>query len=80
MSEAERAQAMGMVGRGMLLWGSVVGTIVALPCVFLLFALYFLLAAKVTKLPQGFKHWFAFTCWTSLPCSWVRSSARFSYS
>ena len=67
MSEAERAQAMGMVGRGMLLWGSVVGTIVALPCVFLLFALYFLLAAKVTKLPQGFKHWFAFTCWTSLP-------------
>ena len=38
-----------------------------MPCVFLLPALYLLLAAKVTKLPQGFKHWFAFTCWTSLP-------------
>jgi hypothetical protein len=29
--------------------------------------LYLLLAAKVTKLPQGFKHWFAFSCWSSLP-------------
>ena len=67
MPEADRARAIGMVGRGMLLWGSVIGTVVALPCVFLLTALYFLLAAKVTKLPQGFKHWFALTCWTSLP-------------
>jgi Yip1 domain len=67
MPEAERARAMGMVGRGMLLWGSVIGTIVALPCVFLLTALYFLLAAKVTKLPLGYKHWLALTCWTSLP-------------
>jgi hypothetical protein len=30
-------------------------------------ALYLWLAAKVTKLPQGFKHWFAFSCWTALP-------------
>ena len=29
--------------------------------------MYLLLAAKVTKLPQGFKHWFALSCWTSLP-------------
>lgn len=67
LPDAERARAMGMVGRGMLLWGSVIGTIIGLPCVFLITALYFLLAAKVTKLPLGFKHWFALTCWTSMP-------------
>ncbi len=67
LPEADRARAMGMVGRGMLLWGSVMGIAIGLPCVFLITALYFLLAAKVTRLPQGFKHWFALTCWTSLP-------------
>jgi hypothetical protein len=67
LPEADRARAMGMVGRGMLLWGSVIGLTIALPCVFLITALYFLLAAKVTKLPQGFKHWLSLVCWTSLP-------------
>ncbi len=62
-----RARAMGMVGRNTLLWGSVVGTIIALPMCLPDEALYLLLAAKVTKLPQGFKHWFALVCWTSLP-------------
>ena len=67
LPESERAAAMGMVGRGMLLWGSVIGTFIFVPVVFLVTALYFLIAAKVTKLPQGFKHWFALTCWASLP-------------
>jgi hypothetical protein len=69
LPEAERAQATAMVGRNALLWGSVIGTILVFPIVFLLSALYLWLAAKVTKLPQElrFKHWFAFSCWTSLP-------------
>jgi hypothetical protein len=67
LPEAERAATIAMLGRNTLLWGSVIGTIFFLPIVFLLSALYLLLAAKVTKLPQGFKHWFAFSCWTSLP-------------
>jgi hypothetical protein len=67
LPEADRARAMGMVGRGMLLWGSVIGVIIGLPCVFLITALYYLLAAKVTKLPQGFKHWLALVSWSSLP-------------
>ena len=58
---------MAMVSRNTLLWGSVVGTIIVMPIVFLLGRLYLLLAAKVTKLPQGFKHWFSLGCWTSLP-------------
>jgi hypothetical protein len=67
MSEEERAKSMAMLGRGTLLWGSIIGTIVVLPLVFLVMALYLWVAAKVTKLPQGFKHWFAFGCWSSLP-------------
>lgn len=65
--EAERAAAMAVLGRNTLLWGSVVGAIFVLPIFFLLQSSYLLLAAKVTKLPQGFKHWFALSCWTALP-------------
>jgi hypothetical protein len=67
LPEAERAARMAMLSRNTMLWGSVIGTVFVLPIVFLLSALYLLLAAKVTKLPQGFKHWFAFSCWTALP-------------
>jgi len=67
LPEAERATRMAMLSRNTLLWGSVVGTIFFLPIVFLVSALYLLLVAKVTKLPQGFKHWFALSCWTALP-------------
>jgi hypothetical protein len=67
LPEAERAARMAMLSRNTLLFGSVVGSIIGLPIVFLLSALYLLLAAKVTKLSPGFKHWFAFSCWTSLP-------------
>jgi hypothetical protein len=65
--EAERAAAMAVLGRNTMLWGSVIGAIFVLPIFFLLQSLYLLLAAKVTKLPQGFKHWFALSCWTALP-------------
>ena len=61
----KRAEAMAMLGRGTMLWGSVAGAIFVMPIVFLLSAAYFLMAAKVTKLPLGFKHWFAFSCWTA---------------
>jgi len=67
LSETERAQAMSMLNRNTLLWGSMVSVAFLLPIVFLLQALYLQLAAKVTKLSQGFKHWFALACWCSLP-------------
>jgi hypothetical protein len=54
------------------LWSSVIGSIFLWPIMFLVSALYLLLAAKVTKLPQGFKHWFAFSCWAALP--WLLST------
>jgi Yip1 domain len=67
LSEEDRAARMSMVTRSTMLWSSVVGGIFALPIAFLISSLYLLLAAKVTKLPQGFKHWYAFSCWSSLP-------------
>jgi len=67
LPQDKRADAMAMLGRNTMLWGSVAGAFFVMPIVFLVSALYFLLAAKVTKLPQGFKHWFAFSCWTAMP-------------
>jgi hypothetical protein len=69
MKEAERAAVMGMMTRTTLLWSAMVGSIIGMPIVFLVWALYLLLAVKVTKFAQelGFKHWFAFSCWTALP-------------
>jgi hypothetical protein len=67
LSEADRAKAMAMFGRNTMLWGAVVSAILILPIFFLLQALYLLVAAKVTSLPQGFKHWFALSCWSALP-------------
>jgi hypothetical protein len=69
LPEDQRAAMMGMYTRNTLLWGSMVGLLFGMPIVLLVSALYLLLAAKVTSLPQDlrFKHWFAFACWTSLP-------------
>jgi hypothetical protein len=69
LPEAERAAATSMLTRTTLLWSSVVGSVIGVPVVLLLWALYMLVAAKVTKLPHElkFKHWFALSCWTTLP-------------
>jgi hypothetical protein len=67
LPEEQRAATMNMMGRNTLLWGSVIGGLFALPVFYVLHALYFLLAAKITKVPLGFKHWFALVSWSSLP-------------
>jgi hypothetical protein len=67
LTPEQRAQAMAFVGRNTLLITSVIGLCIALPCFYLLNSLYFLLAAKVTKVPLGFKHWFTLTCWSAMP-------------
>ena len=67
LPEAQRTATLSGVSRTMMLWGGVVGTLLFIPIWYLLQSLYLLLAAKVTKLPQGFKHWFALSCWTALP-------------
>lgn len=67
MPAEARAAAMNVMGRNMLTISGVFGTCIGIPFFFLLTALYFLLAAKITKMPQGLKHWFSLVCWCSLP-------------
>lgn len=67
MPEAQRTQAMAFVGRKMMLISGVVGTCMGLPFFYLLNSLYMLLAAKVTKVQYGLKHWFTLTSWSALP-------------
>jgi hypothetical protein len=67
LPEDKRAGALAAISRTTLLWSSVVGTCVFLPVYFLIQALCLWVAAKITKVPQGFKHWFALACWSALP-------------
>jgi len=67
LNEEQRAAAMSMFSRTALVWSSVASMLVVMPVFFVLEALYLLLAAKVTKLPQEFRHWFAMASWCSLP-------------
>jgi len=66
MTGEERAAAMGMMTRTTLLWSSVVGTLIFVPLFTLIQAFLLWIAAKVTKSPIGFKHWFSMASWTSL--------------
>src|SRR3954467_9788370 len=67
MAPEQRAAALGFVGRNTLLISGIVGTFIGMPAAFLLSALYYLIAANVTKVPLGYKHWFSMVCWASLP-------------
>jgi len=67
MPEQQRAAAMAMTGRNTMRLSSVVSIFIVLPLVFVVEALYLLVAGKITKLSPSFKHWFALVCWSSLP-------------
>ena len=67
LNDDERAAAMSMMTAKTLKWGSAAGLIIFMLLIYLGQALLLWLAAKVTKLPQGFKHWFTLVCWSSLP-------------
>jgi hypothetical protein len=67
LPEAQRAQAMAFVGRKTMLISGIVGTCMGLPFFYLVNSLYLLLAAKVTKVQYGLKHWFTLTSWSALP-------------
>jgi hypothetical protein len=67
MAPEQRAAAMAFVGRNTMMIGGAVGICVAIPFFCVVIASYYLLAARVTKIPLGFRHWFALTCWSALP-------------
>jgi hypothetical protein len=67
MTGEQRAAAMGMYSRNAMRWSSLISMFIVIPLVFVVEALYLLVAGKVTKLSPSYKHWFALVCWTSLP-------------
>jgi hypothetical protein len=55
------------ISRPVILWGSVIGVVVALMVVQLISALYFLVAGNITNVRYSFRHWFAFSWWVGTP-------------
>lgn len=53
--------------RGAMLGSSAGGILVIVPVIYLLYSLYYLLAGKMLNTGVGFKVWFSFTCWSSVP-------------
>lgn len=53
--------------RGVMLGSSVGAILIILPVIYLLYSLYYLLAGKILNTGVGFKAWFSFTCWSSVP-------------
>jgi len=66
LNEEQRATAMSMMTETTMRWASMVSLLFFMPVIYLLQALYLLLVARITKLPQGFKHWFSLICWSEL--------------
>ena len=67
MDAAQREAARGFMSRNVLMGSAVVGTLVAIPLILAISAVYYLLAAKVIGNELGFGKWFAFVTWTSVP-------------
>jgi hypothetical protein len=66
LNEQQRAAAMGFTTRTTMLWSGVVGTVIVIPLFLVVHSLILMLIAKATRLPFGFKHWFALVSWSSL--------------
>jgi hypothetical protein len=66
LPEAQRAATTGMLTRTTILWSSLVAALIAIPVFTVVQALFLWLAAKVTKVPLGFKHWFSLVSWASI--------------
>jgi hypothetical protein len=71
MPEAERAKMMEQsakfMSRGFMTGTGVIGTVIAVPLMFAVVALYLLLAGKVVKLNYSFEKWLSMVGWVSLP-------------
>ena len=67
MPEADRARAMGMMSRKMMLSSGVIGTAIGLPIVLAIQAAYCMLAGKITNVQKSFLHWFSLLSWSNIP-------------
>ncbi len=67
MSEAQRAQAAQFMSPGTVMWAGTIAAGILVTVIYLLGAVYYLLAGKVMNVQRSFKHWFALSTWSALP-------------
>jgi hypothetical protein len=67
MPEADRARAMGMMSKKMMLSSGVIATAIGLPMVLAIQAAYCMLAGKITNVQKSFLHWFSLLSWSNIP-------------
>ena len=65
--QAVREKAKDFMTRTTMQVSSVSGAVIATPLVYTLYAVYFLLVAKIKKLEFGFTKWFSFVAWSFVP-------------
>lgn len=68
MTSAELAQMQAMMpGARTMGWFAGIGALLVIIVVFLVYAVYYLLAGKITGQPMGFRHGLALVSWSSMP-------------
>ena len=68
MTSAELAQIQAMMpGARVMGWFAAAGALLMFAVVFLVYAVYYLLAGKITGNPVGFRHGLALVSWASMP-------------
>ncbi|HEY9143978.1 MAG TPA: YIP1 family protein [Arenimonas sp.] len=68
MTSAELAQMQAMMpGARTMGWFAGIGALLVIVVVFLVYAVYYLLAGKITGQPMGFRHGLALVSWSSMP-------------
>lgn len=65
--QAVREKAKQFMTKTTMQVSSVSGIVIATPLIYVLFAVYFLLVAKIKKLEFGFTKWFSFVAWSYVP-------------
>lgn len=67
LDDAQRARAVQAMSGDMAKVMSVIAVAFMIGAIRLLEATYYLLASKVTHVERSFRHWFALSCWSSMP-------------
>ncbi len=67
LTAAQRAAAAGLMSRGTLLIGALIGGTIALFVIQLITAFYFFFICEFLEAQLTFRKWFAFTWWCSVP-------------
>ncbi|MBL8512009.1 MAG: YIP1 family protein [Betaproteobacteria bacterium] len=78
MPEAQKAKVAAYMTKSSLMWSSLLFALIGIPVVKLLEALYYLLAAKVSRLQLTFKQGLTIACWSGLPVL-IASLAMFGF-